>query len=52
MTDEHPDVERGSMFGMPILKAGRKAFASWYDGALVLKLGEPDLTAAALAYVR
>lgn len=41
----HADVARGSLFGMPSLKLGRKAFAGSYDGGLVVKLGD-DIDAA------
>ena len=30
---------RGMMFGMPCLKQGGKAFAGYYKGAMVFKLG-------------
>lgn len=37
---DRPDVSRGSLFGMPSLKLGKKAFAGSYDGGLVVKLGD------------
>lgn len=36
----HDDVAEGSLFGMPCLKAGTKAFAGSFDGGLALKLGD------------
>ncbi len=32
----------GSMFGMPGLKANGKAFAGYFHGAMVFKLGAPE----------
>jgi len=37
--NRHADVAQGSLFGMPCLKAGSKAFAGSFDGGLALKLG-------------
>ena len=34
-------VTPGQMFGMPCLKAGSKAFAGFYQDAMVFKLGIP-----------
>jgi hypothetical protein len=34
-------VTPGQMFGMPCLKAGSKAFAGFYHGDMVFKLGTP-----------
>jgi hypothetical protein len=34
-------VTPGQMFGMPCLKAGNKAFAGFYQDAMVFKLGTP-----------
>jgi len=31
----------GKMFGMPVLKAGSKAFAGYYEDCMTFKLGEP-----------
>ncbi|MFK7989307.1 MAG: TfoX/Sxy family protein [Sandaracinaceae bacterium] len=42
------DVTRGSLFGMPCLKRGKKAFAGSFDGGLVVKL-PPDEAAEAAA---
>ncbi|HKP52638.1 MAG TPA: hypothetical protein VJ183_08290 [Chloroflexia bacterium] len=40
----------GAMFGMPCLKHGGKAFAGFYEGAMVFKLGgEAHAEALALA---
>jgi hypothetical protein len=40
----------GAMFGMPCLKAGGKAFAGYYQGAMVFKLsGAPHAEALGLA---
>lgn len=39
-TARHPNVVCGSLFGMPCLKVGKKAFAGSFDGGLALKLGE------------
>ncbi|HEV7127926.1 MAG TPA: hypothetical protein VGN32_10850 [Ktedonobacterales bacterium] len=40
----------GAMFGMPCLKAGGKAFAGFFQGAMVFKLtGAEHATALALA---
>jgi hypothetical protein len=36
----------GQMFGMPCLKRGSKAFAGFYSGAMVFKLGAPTHAAA------
>jgi hypothetical protein len=36
----------GRMFGMPILKAGGKAFAGYHDGAMTFKLPEPGRSRA------
>lgn len=36
-----PAVKRGSMFGHPCLKTGKKVFACEYDGELLVKL-PPD----------
>ena len=33
-----PGVAEGQMFGMPVLKVGRKVFAGWSDGRLLVKL--------------
>ncbi|MGI8421041.1 MAG: hypothetical protein ACR2MU_02080 [Gaiellaceae bacterium] len=33
-----PGVAEGQMFGMPVLKAGRKVFAGSWHGELVVKL--------------
>ncbi len=35
---QDPDVVLGKMFGMPILKIGRKAFAGDWQGSMVFKL--------------
>ena len=37
-TFDAEDVVRGSLFGMPCLKRGKKAFAGSYDGGLVVRL--------------
>ncbi|HEX9370901.1 MAG TPA: TfoX/Sxy family protein [Roseiflexaceae bacterium] len=43
----------GQMFGMPCLKAGGKAFAGFFQGAMVFKLGAPTYAQAlALAGAR
>ena len=34
----HPGVTAGTMFGMPTLKVGGKAFAGSHDGNMVFKL--------------
>ncbi len=39
-TARHEEVVCGSLFGMPCLKVGKKAFAGSFDGGLALKLGE------------
>jgi hypothetical protein len=36
----------GSMFGMPCMKAGGKAFAGYYQEATVFKLADPHRAAA------
>src|SRR5690349_4892428 len=41
-------VQTGAMFGMPCLKTGGKAFAGFYQEAMVFKL-PPDGVATALA---
>ena len=38
--------QRGAMFGMPCLKQGGKAFAGYYKGAMVFKLGGASHTRA------
>lgn len=38
MTATSPAI-RGAMFGMPCLKQSGKAFAGYYQGAMVFKLG-------------
>lgn len=49
LTATSPSV-RGSMFGMPCLKQGGKAYAGYYQGAMVFKLsGAPHAQALALA---
>jgi hypothetical protein len=43
----------GAMFGMPCLKAGGKAFAGFYQGAMVFKLtGAEHASALALSGAR
>ena len=44
----HPDVSRGSLFGMPSLKLGKRAFAGSFDGGLAVKLGDDVEHALAL----
>ncbi len=46
--NEHPDIESGSLFGMPCLKAGGKAVIGSFDGGAVFKL-EGDAHTEALA---
>lgn len=47
---EFPDLESGSLFGMPCLKSGGKAVLGSFDGGVVFKLaGAPDVHAEALA---
>ena len=36
----HPQVAESSLFGMPALKAGGKAFAGSFDGGLAVRLGD------------
>ena len=47
---ETSPAKSGAMFGMPCLKINGKAFAGFYQGAMVFKLGAPHHgTALALA---
>ena len=46
---EHPDLETGSLFGMPCLKARGKAVLGSFDGGVVFKLGDATVRAEALA---
>ncbi len=48
--DEHPDIEPGSLFGMPCLKAGGKAVIGSFGGGAVFKLdGDAHTEALALS---
>ncbi|MCH9684898.1 MAG: TfoX/Sxy family protein [Deltaproteobacteria bacterium] len=38
--ERNPEVVEASLFGMPALKAGGKAFAGSYDGGLAVRLGD------------
>ena len=44
---EYPDIETGSLFGMPCLKSAGKAALGSFDGGVVFKL-EGDAHATAL----
>ncbi|WP_248581343.1 hypothetical protein [Nocardioides sp. InS609-2] len=47
---EFPDLEPGSLFGMPCLKSAGKAVIGAFDGGVVFKLaGIPDVHAEALS---
>lgn len=47
------EASRGTMFGMPCLKENGKAFAGYYEEAMVFKLGAPEhATALGLAGAR
>lgn len=39
LIDDDPRISRAKMFGMPTLKVGGKAFAGFFDDALIVKLG-------------
>jgi len=39
-------AKRGSMFGMPVLKAGDRVFAGTFGDAMTFKLGPDDLEKA------
>ena len=50
VTDRHPEVTPGKMFGMPCLKRGGKVVAGhWKDGGLTVKLVDPAAREEALA---
>ena len=38
------DTTMGQMFGKPCLKTGKKAFAVFFKGAMVFKLGQQEVT--------
>ena len=39
LIDDDPRISRANMFGMPTLKINGKAFAGFFDDALIVKLG-------------
>jgi hypothetical protein len=47
MEAEHPEVVISQMFGMPVLKTGKKAFAGEREGDMVFKLPPDEYAAAA-----
>lgn len=47
MPIEHPEVTASQMFGMPVLKTGKKAFAGERHGDMVFKLPPEEYRAAA-----
>ena len=51
VTDRHPDVVPGKMFGMPCLKRanGKVVAGFWKDGGMTVKLVDPAAREAALA---
>jgi hypothetical protein len=51
VTDDHPDLEPGKMFGMPCLKrANSKVVAThWKDGGMTVKLTDEAAREEALA---
>jgi hypothetical protein len=50
VTDDHPEVTPGKMFGMACLKRGGKVVAGeWKDGGLTVKLTDPSAREEALA---
>jgi hypothetical protein len=51
VTDRHPDVAPGKMFGMPCLKRsnGKVVAGLWKDGGITVKLVDESERSAALA---
>ena len=51
VTDRHPGVVLGKMFGMPCLKRadGKVVAALWKDGGITVKLVDEDARAEALS---